>query len=178
MGPYERVLGSGQALTLEPNRGRRRGANGSSKRGLPSWRRSACKPPGSEKRPAFWRGDTGLFRGARRCGLSGARSLLPGVLERLTLGLTSPSTQPLLPGRAGAPDSRARQTKRSPPPPRACWSAADKLEPSSRGPPSGAAGACAARVGRMWGLAECGGVRKARTMVADSRGYVPGFHSP
>lgn len=44
-----------------------------------------------------------LFRGARRCGLSGARSLLPGVLERLRLGLTSPSTQPLLPGRAGAP---------------------------------------------------------------------------
>ena len=44
-----------------------------------------------------------LFRGARRCGLSGARSLLPGVLERLRLGLTSPSTQPLLLGRVGAP---------------------------------------------------------------------------
>ncbi len=60
MGPYERVFGSGQARTLEPNKGRWRGANGSSKRGLPSWRRSACKPPGSEKRRAFWRGDTAL----------------------------------------------------------------------------------------------------------------------
>lgn len=39
-------------------------------------------------------------------------------------------------------------------------------------------GACAARAGRVRGLAECGGVRKARTMVADSRGYVPCFHSP
>ena len=158
------------------------GADGAARTGR---RSEACRAGGAlraSRRAPKSGGHSGgairLFRGARRCGLSGARSLLPGVLERLTLGLTSPSTQPLLPGRAGAPDSRARQTKRSPPPPRACWSAADKLEPSSRGPPSGAAGACAARVGRMWGLAECGGVRKARTMVADSRGYVPGFHSP
>ena len=158
------------------------GADGAARTGR---RSEACRAGGAlraSRRAPKSGGHSGgairLFRGARRCGLSGARSLLPGVLERLRLGLTSPSTQPLLPGRAGAPDSRARQTKRSPPPPRACWSAADKLEPSSRGPPSGAAGACAARVGRMWGLAECGGVRKARTMVADSRGYVPCFHSP
>ena len=39
-------------------------------------------------------------------------------------------------------------------------------------------GACTARVGRMRGLAECGGVRKVRTMVADSRDYVLCFHSP
>lgn len=103
MGPYERVFGSGQARTLEPNKGRRRGANGSSKRGLPSWRRSACKPPGSEKRRAFWRGDTGLFRGARRCGLSGARSLLPGVLERHVQTWPTTADVTLLPGRAGAP---------------------------------------------------------------------------
>ena len=120
-----------------------------------------------------------LFRGARRCGLWGARSLLPGVLERLRLGLTSPSTQPLLPGRVGAPCADVADDCRRNPPPRACWSAADEFEPSSkREPPSGAAGACAARVECMRGLAECGGVRKARTMVADSRGYVPCFHSP
>lgn len=100
-----------------------------------------------------------LFRGARRCGLSGARSLLPG--------------------RAGAPQVGVDLALDPAPPPRACWSAADEFEPSSkREPPSGAAGACAARVECMRGLAEFGGVRKARTMVADSRGYVPCFHSP
>ena len=159
------------------------GADGAARTGR---RSEACRAGGAlraSRRAPKSGGNSGgairLFQGARRCGLSGARSLLPGVLERLRLGLTSPSTQPLLPGRVGAPDSRARQTKRSPPSPRACWSAADEFEPSSkREPPSGAAGACVARVECMRGLAEFGGVRKARTMVVDSRGCVPCFHSP
>ena len=55
-----------------------------------------------------------LFQGARRCGLSGARSLLPRHAERRRLGLTSPSTQPLLPGRAGAsPTSLSRRASGS-----------------------------------------------------------------
>ena len=83
------------------------GADGAARTGR---RSEACRAGGAlraSRRAPKSGGHSGgairLFRGARRCGLSGARSLLPGVLERLRLGLTSPSTQPLLLGRVGAP---------------------------------------------------------------------------
>ena len=94
------------------------GADGAARTGR---RSEACRAGGAlraSRRAPKSGGHSGgairLFRGARRCGLSGARSLLPGVLERLRLGLTSPSTQPLLPGRAGAsPTSLSRRASGS-----------------------------------------------------------------
>lgn len=63
----ERRDGSRQAprrnqvgVGAEPRRRRRRGANGSSKRGLPGWPCFARKPPGVERRRAFRRSDTAL----------------------------------------------------------------------------------------------------------------------
>ena len=63
----ERRDGSRQAprrnqvgVGAEPRRRRRRGANGSSKRGLPGWPCFAREPPGVERRRAFRRSDTAL----------------------------------------------------------------------------------------------------------------------
>ena len=83
------------------------GADGAARTGR---RSEACRAGGAlraSRRAPKSGGHSGgairLFRGARRCGLSGARSLLPGVLERNVQTWPTTADVTLLPGRAGAP---------------------------------------------------------------------------
>lgn len=83
------------------------GADGAAQTGR---RSEACRAGGAlraSRRAPKSGGHSGgairLFRGARRCGLSGARSLLPGVLERHVQTWPTTADVTLLPGRAGAP---------------------------------------------------------------------------